>query len=65
MVSTSVWGVDPAATHLSAAMMYFSALGGLVQSTAWSVPSGRRDQLSSPTALIFDAAAVQALVAGS
>ena len=65
MPSTIVLGVEPAATHLSAAMMYFSAAGGLEQSTACSVPSGSSDQLSSPTALILDAAAVQAFVAGS
>jgi hypothetical protein len=46
-------------------MMYFSALGGCEQSTAWMVPSGSNDQLSSPHELILFAAAVQAFVAGS
>ena len=65
MLSTRTCGVAPAATHWFEAMMYFSALGGFEQSTAWMVPSGSSDQLSSPTVLILFAAAVQAFVAGS
>src|ERR1043165_2396562 len=65
MLSTSGWGVAPASTQRSAAMMYFSALGGLEQSTAWMVPSASSDQLSPPTLLSLLAAAVQVLVEGS
>jgi hypothetical protein len=65
MLSTSTCGVAPAATHWFEGMMYFSALGGFEQSTAWMVPSGSSDQLSSPTELILFAAAAQVLVAGS
>src|SRR5918994_2318999 len=44
MLSTSDCGVAPAATQVSAAMTYFSALGGLVASIDRIVPSGSSDQ---------------------
>ena len=65
-VSTSVTGVVPALTHLSAAGMYFSAFGWLSHSMARTDWSGRITHVSSvQRASSLVPAAVHVLATGS